>query len=87
MVRLDAPYSYYIYVVARKSNGSVHSLLKKTERNHGDTEYTEKVKGNIAVLIHEAQLLTYLRLSGKKVGLLMNFNIALMKDGIKRMVF
>ena len=37
--------------------------------------------------LHEAQLLTYLRLSGKKVGLLMNFNTVLMKDGIKRMVF
>jgi len=36
--------------------------------------------------IHEAQLLTYLRLSGKQVGLLMNFNTVLMKDGIKRMV-
>jgi len=36
--------------------------------------------------IHEAQLLTYLRLSGTKVGLLMNFNTVLMKDGIKRMV-
>ena len=36
--------------------------------------------------IHEARLLTYLRLSGKKVGLLMNFNTAVMKDGIKRMV-
>lgn len=36
--------------------------------------------------IHEAQLLTYLRLSGRKVGLLMNFNTAVMKDGIKRMV-
>ena len=36
--------------------------------------------------LHEAQLLTYLRLSGKKVGLLMNFNTVLIKDGIKRMV-
>jgi len=36
--------------------------------------------------IHEAQLLTYLRLSGKKVGLLMNFNTVLMKDGIVRLV-
>jgi len=36
--------------------------------------------------IHEAQLLTYLRLSGTKVGILMNFNTVLMKDGIKRMV-
>lgn len=36
--------------------------------------------------IHKAQLLTYLRLSNKAVGLLMNFNIAVMKDGIHRMV-
>ena len=36
--------------------------------------------------IHEAQLLTYLRLSGKRVGLLMNFNTVLMKDGMKRIV-
>ena len=36
--------------------------------------------------IHEAQLLTYLRLSGLHVGLLLNFNVLLMKDGIRRMV-
>jgi GxxExxY protein len=36
--------------------------------------------------LHEAQLLTYLRLSGKRLGLLMNFNVQHMKDGIKRMV-
>ena len=36
--------------------------------------------------IHEAQLLTYLKLSGAKLGLLLNFNVVHMKDGIKRMV-
>lgn len=36
--------------------------------------------------VHEAQLLTYLRLSQKHVGLLMNFNVKLMKDGITRRV-
>ena len=36
--------------------------------------------------IHEAQLLTYLRLSGHQVGLLLNFNVSLMKDAIRRMV-
>jgi GxxExxY protein len=36
--------------------------------------------------VHEAQLLTYLRLSGTKVGLILNFHVAAMRDGIKRRV-
>ena len=36
--------------------------------------------------IHQAQLLTYLRLGGWKVGLLMTFNVAALKQGIKRVV-
>ncbi len=34
--------------------------------------------------IHEAQLLTYLKLSGMKVGLLVNFNVPILKEGLKR---
>ena len=37
--------------------------------------------------IHEAQLFTYLRLSGMKVGLIINFNVPVLKEGIKRLVF
>lgn len=36
--------------------------------------------------IHEAQLLTYLRVSGVKLGLLMNFNVEVLKQGIRRRV-
>jgi GxxExxY protein len=36
--------------------------------------------------IHEAQLLTYLKLSGNKIGLLINFNVPKLRDGLKRMV-
>ena len=36
--------------------------------------------------IHKAQLLTYLKLSGLKLGLLLNFNVPVMRDGIARMV-
>jgi GxxExxY protein len=36
--------------------------------------------------VHEAQMLTYLRLSGCTVGLILNFNVPLLKDGIKRVV-
>ena len=35
--------------------------------------------------IHEAQLLTYLKLTGIKWGLLINFNVPLLKEGIKRL--
>jgi GxxExxY protein len=38
------------------------------------------------VPIFDAQLLTYLKLSNLKVGLLINFNVVHLKDGIKRMV-
>jgi len=36
--------------------------------------------------IHEAQLLTYLKLSGKRLGLLINFNTVRIKDGIRRLI-
>ena len=38
------------------------------------------------VPVNEAQLLTYLRLSNIQVGILINFNVPVLKDGIKRMV-
>ena len=37
--------------------------------------------------IHEAQLLTYLKLGGWKVGLLINFNVPVLRQGIRRMVY
>ena len=36
--------------------------------------------------IHVAQLITYLRLTGLKVGLIINFNVTLLKNGIRRVV-
>ncbi len=36
--------------------------------------------------LFDAQILTYLRVTGKKVGLLINFNSRLLKDGVKRLV-
>ncbi|MEA3238705.1 MAG: GxxExxY protein [Candidatus Bipolaricaulota bacterium] len=41
----------------------------------------EQIKG-----IHEAQLLTYMKLAGVKIGLLINFNVTKLKNGIKRFV-
>jgi GxxExxY protein len=36
--------------------------------------------------VHQAQIISYLKLSGRAVGLLINFNVAHLKDGIKRFV-
>jgi GxxExxY protein len=44
-----------------------------------------KSVGGIAP-VHQAQLLSYLKLSGKSIGLLINFNVAHLKDGIRRFV-
>ena len=44
-----------------------------------------KSSTEIAV-VHKKQLLTYLRLSNKRLGLLINFNVALIRDGITRIV-
>src|SRR5215831_15985895 len=41
---------------------------------------------DILLPVHSAQLLTYLKLSGKKVGLLMNFNESVLRKGLKRLV-
>jgi GxxExxY protein len=45
-----------------------------------------EVKSVEALLpIHQSQLLTYLKLSGCRLGFLMNFNVPLLKDGIRRL--
>ncbi len=36
--------------------------------------------------VHEAQLLSYLRMSDKRLGLLINFNVKLLRDGVRRVV-
>jgi GxxExxY protein len=52
-----------------------------------DNKIIVELKSVDAILpIHQAQLLTYMKLSGIRIGLLMNFNVKYMKTGIKRMV-
>jgi GxxExxY protein len=52
-----------------------------------ENELIIEVKATERLLpIHDAQLLTYLRLSGLKAGLIMNFNNVLLKDGLRRIV-
>ena len=52
-----------------------------------EQEVVLELKAVEAILrVHEAQLLTYLKLSGKNVGLLINFNTPVLTRGIKRLV-
>ena len=37
--------------------------------------------------VHEAQILTYMRFSQKRIGLLINFNVKILRDGLRRYVF
>lgn len=50
-----------------------------------DNEIVVEIKSVESILpIHRAQVISYLRLSGCKVGLLINFNVKLLKNGIER---
>ncbi len=51
-----------------------------------DCGYSKKRSLYRLMPIHQAQLLSYLKLSGCKVGLLINFNVRVLKDGIRRVV-
>ena len=70
-------------------------LIYKGERVGDDLRLDLIVQGKVVVElkavkalepIHEAQLLTYMKLTGCRVGLLINFNVPVLKQGIKRMV-
>ena len=52
-----------------------------------EDEIVVEVKSLETILpVHEAQLLSYLRLADKKLGLLINFNVTLLKEGVRRKV-
>ena len=51
-----------------------------------DTLVVELKSVELVKSVHKKQLLTYLRLSGKQLGLLINFNETLLKDGITRII-
>lgn len=51
-----------------------------------DTLVLELKAIEVILPVHLAQVLTYLKLSGRRLGLLVNFNVARIKDGIKRVV-
>lgn len=52
-----------------------------------ENEVVVELKSQDAILpVHEAQILTYLKFANKKIGLLINFNVPVLKNGIRRFV-
>ena len=69
----------------------VHELIKMEIGFRADLIVDDKVLIEIKSIeaiapVHYKQVLTYLKLSNLKLGLLINFNVALIKDGIQRVV-
>ncbi len=97
---LEAPYRLALAVEFGRA-GLAYEMEKPLDVKYGDArlgcgyrldfvveaKVVVEVKSLVTVLpVHSAQLLTYLRLSGYPAGLLLNFNVPLMKDGIDRVL-
>ena len=69
-------------------------IYKEIELNHGyrldllvENKVVVEIKTADAIIdVHEAQVLTYIRLGNYKLGLLINFHVTRLKDGIKRVI-
>jgi GxxExxY protein len=80
-----------LYVEKQKSLPLVYKSVKLDAGYRLDLIVENKVIIEIKSVealndIHVAQVLTYLKISGHKLGLLMNFNVLRLKDGLKRLV-
>jgi GxxExxY protein len=73
----ELPYNY---------KGLIMDNVYKMDMVVDDRIIVEIKAVNTLTPVHEAQLLTYLKLSGLTLGLLINFNVILLRDGIKRIV-
>ena len=71
--------------VSLNYKGSTLSAPLKIDFLVGDAVIVETKSVRFLLPVHNAQLLTYLRLTGHKLGLLLNFNVATMTRGIKRL--
>ena len=98
---LESAYQYYQAYELRKRGRTVQSEVKLPviyDDQKIDIGYRiDTIVDQLVIIenkavesllpIHQAQLLTYLKLSGCKIGFLLNWNVKLMKNGIRRVVF
>jgi len=79
---------------ARRASNRSRSSMRPSESTPGSgpirsskDKVTVEIKSvEVLAPVHKKQLLTYLRLADKRLGLLINFHVALIKDGIHRIV-
>ena len=97
---LESAYQECLYYELKKAKLKVEKqvalpiIYKEMRLDHGyriDLLVEDKVVVELKVVdaiidVHEAQILTYLKLGDYKLGLLINFNVKLLKNGIKRFV-
>jgi GxxExxY protein len=97
---LESTYQSCLQLELRASGLQFHSAVKVPLTYQGvtlESAYTLDIVVEDTVIlelkavesvlpVHEAQLLTYLKLTGKPLGLLLNFNVPRMKDGITRKI-
>lgn len=80
-----------LHVVRQQAIPIVYENVRMEEGFRADLIVEDKVIVEIKSVealapVHGKQLLTYLKLADKRLGLLINFNVALIKDGIRRVV-
>lgn len=73
-------------IIPVEYKGSIIETLLRADIIVEDQIIVELKSVNDMIPIYDAQLLTYLKLSNRRLGLLINFNVLLLKDGIKRIV-
>ena len=80
-----------IHVTRQQAIPVVYEAVRIDAGFHADLVVEDKVIVEIKAVetispVHKKQLLTYLKLANKRLGLLINFNVVLIKDGITRIV-
>ena len=70
-----------VFYKGRKTDGKIRIDLIVADEVVVELKAVERV-----LEVHHAQLLTYLRMTGKRVGLLINFNVSALRNGITRRV-
>ncbi len=97
---LESAYQECLYYELKESGLIVHKevpmpiIYKEVHLNHGyrmDLLVENKVVVEIKTVealheVHTAQVLTYLKLGNFKLGLIINFHVAMLKNGIKRII-